>query len=153
MNPIRNSAKAIIVKNNCILLTRNFDEDGNWYLLPGGGQNSGETIHQALHREVYEETKASITIGSLLLVREYIAKNHEFADVEPEVHQIEYMFSCCLKGDYSPEMGITPDIYQNGVEWIELSRLSEFRIYPSVLKKLLKNGIPIDSEIYIGDVN
>jgi hypothetical protein len=33
---IRDSAKAIIVRNGCVLLVGINDEDGEWYVLPGG---------------------------------------------------------------------------------------------------------------------
>jgi len=37
MNHIRNSAKAIIIRDGCLLLIRNRDEEGDWFTLPGGG--------------------------------------------------------------------------------------------------------------------
>jgi ADP-ribose pyrophosphatase YjhB (NUDIX family) len=45
---IRNSAKAIIISGDKILLTKNQDNEGYFYLFPGGGQEHGETIHNAL---------------------------------------------------------------------------------------------------------
>jgi ADP-ribose pyrophosphatase YjhB (NUDIX family) len=48
MNAIRNSTKAIIIKNGCLLTVKGIDSDGDWYLLPGGGQNPGETLKEAL---------------------------------------------------------------------------------------------------------
>ncbi|MDF2682566.1 MAG: hydrolase [Brevibacillus sp.] len=42
MKPIRNSAKAVITQNEKILLTKNRDEFGFFYLFPGGGQDHGE---------------------------------------------------------------------------------------------------------------
>ncbi|MBM7583858.1 hypothetical protein JOC86_000395 [Bacillus pakistanensis] len=38
---VRNSLKAVILHNNRILLTENQDEEGVFYLFPGGGQNHG----------------------------------------------------------------------------------------------------------------
>jgi 8-oxo-dGTP diphosphatase len=44
---IRNSAKAIIIQNGKVLLTINLGKDGYFYMFPGGGQEHGETLHQA----------------------------------------------------------------------------------------------------------
>ena len=35
LNPIRNSAKAIIIVDRCLLTIKNQDEEGFWYMLPG----------------------------------------------------------------------------------------------------------------------
>lgn len=48
---IRNSAKAVILKDSKILLTRNIDNEGVFYLFPGGGQDHGETLTEAVKRE------------------------------------------------------------------------------------------------------
>jgi hypothetical protein len=42
MKPIRNSAKAIVIRDGYLLSIRNRDADGDWYILPGGGQNHGD---------------------------------------------------------------------------------------------------------------
>ena len=42
---IRISVKAIILSDNKLLLTKNEDEQGYFYLYPGGGQEHGETMH------------------------------------------------------------------------------------------------------------
>lgn len=45
---IRNSAKAVIMKDSRILLTKNTDRDGVFYLFPGGGQDHSETLAEAV---------------------------------------------------------------------------------------------------------
>ena len=50
----RNSAKAVILKDNKLLAIEKVDRDGQWYLLPGGGQEFGETLIDALKRECLE---------------------------------------------------------------------------------------------------
>ena len=79
MQPIRNSAKAIIIEGNKLLAIKLVDEEGYWYCLPGGGQEPGEALHDALRRECREEIDAEIEIGDLRFVRDYIGKNHEYA--------------------------------------------------------------------------
>ena len=153
MSLIRNSAKAIIIQNGRLLAIKNRDPEGDWYILPGGGQNHGETLHEALQRECYEEIGATVTIGPLRLIREYIAQNHEFAAEDGSLHQVELMFQCEIDPQYSPATGHTPDAYQTGVSWLPLDALDRYRLYPSVLKFVLKDGEATSFPAYLGDVN
>lgn len=58
---------------------------------------------------------------SLLHIREYIGKNHEFAEWDADIHQVEFYFACSL---IDPEAtvfeGSNPDDHQVAVEWIAL---------------------------------
>ena len=148
----RNSAKAIIIKNNKILTIKCKDPDGYFYLLPGGGQNPGETIHQALKRECMEEICCDIEIGKLKIIREYIGKNHEFAWFDSHVHQIEFMFLCKIAGNCVPKIGPSPDNCQVGIEWIELSDIHKYRLYPQSLRNKFAE-LEKNDRIYFGDVN
>lgn len=151
--PIRNSAKALIIRNGCVLAIRNIDADGDWYILPGGGQERGETLHDALRRECLEEIGALVTVGDLKLVREYIGRNHEFGDHDGDVHQVEFMFEGSIDTGYTPANGSAPDTHQTGVAWLPLDDLDRFRIYPAALKTVLKNGLAAALLAYMGDVN
>ena len=153
MRPIRNSAKAVIIKDGRLLLTKNKDDFGYFYLLPGGGVESGENLHEALIRECMEEVSAHIEIGEILFIRDYIGKNHEFAEWDADVHQIEFMFECRVLNESELGNGAVPDGAQTGVEWLEIAHLGEYRIYPSVLKDVLgENGKRVNT-VYLGDVN
>ncbi len=152
MRPIRNSAKAVIIRNNKILLTKNKDDFGYFYLFPGGGQEPGEELKDSVVRECWEETGQEIVVDDLIYVREYIGKNHEFAQWDSEVHQVEFYFRCRLKSDRgSIGNGANPDEDQVGVEWIDIDRLEEIRLYPKTLGQRIQNKSA--GAIYIGDVN
>ncbi|MCK4514211.1 MAG: NUDIX domain-containing protein [Spirochaetaceae bacterium] len=153
MNPIRNSAKAIIVRDGHLLAIRNRDSDGDWYILPGGGQNPGEPLTAALRRECHEEIGADVRVGELKLVREYIGRNHEFAEHDAAMHQVEFMFECHIDNSYSAQNGSTPDTYQTGVAWLPLSQLERFRLYPRILCTVLRKGVQNSPCAYLGDVN
>jgi 8-oxo-dGTP diphosphatase len=153
MDPIRNSAKAIIVRDGHLLAVRSRDDQGDWYLLPGGGQEPGEPLHDALRRECREEIGAEVRIGDLKLIREYIGRNHEFADEDSAFHQVEFMFECEVDGSYAPQDGHLPDSLQTGVDWLPLSELEHYRLYPNALRALLKEGVARAPLAYLGDVN
>lgn len=150
---IRNSAKALIIFDEKILLTKNSDNLGFFYLLPGGGQEKFEDIHEALHRECKEEISCDVDIKDIRFIREYIGKRHEFAEWDNEVHQIEYIFECSLKSGTVPCNGSVPDNFQIGVEWITLSELDNIRLYPSILKKVINKNGTFKNKIYLGAVN
>ncbi|WP_282937961.1 NUDIX domain-containing protein [Paenibacillus sp. RC67] len=152
MKPIRNSAKAIIVEDGKVLLTKNKDDAGFFYLFPGGGQDHGEELKDAVLRECLEEIGESVVVHDLVYVREYIGKNHEFASWDAEVHQVEFYFKCSLaSSDSTITNGANPDEAQVGVEWIEMKDIDEIRLYPKPLGKILKNNI-IEA-CYLGDMN
>jgi 8-oxo-dGTP diphosphatase len=153
VNAIRNSAKAIIIRDGCLLLIRNRNEEGDWHTLPGGGQNHGETLREALQRECQEEIGVRVEIGELRLVREYIGRNHEFAEHDGEAHQVEFMFECRIDPSSTPATGKTPDVQQAGVAWIPLSELQSCRLYPNILCRILKNGLSSLTTRYLGDAN
>ena len=150
---IRNSVKAIIIDNDKILLTKNKDDWGIFYLLPGGGQEKFEDMHEALRRECYEEISCDIKIKDIRFVRDYIGQRHEFAELDSGTHQIEYMFECSLADNAIACNGTIPDGAQIGVEWIPLSQLSDIRIYPSVLKEVICKDGTFENKIYLSAVN
>ena len=154
LQPIRVSVKAIITDNNRILVCRSRDSAGDWYILPGGGQNPGESLPDALKRECFEEIGAEVTVGRIRLVRDYIGRNHEFAAWDPDVHQVEIMFECQLQGDYEPTVGHSPDVNQTGVVWLEIQELSRHLVYPAALRDVLQGSFVNSADaLYLGDVN
>lgn len=153
MPAIRNSAKAIIIEEDSLPAIRHTDQAGDWYSLPGGGQNFNETLDQALRRECLEETGASVEIGRLKFIREYIGKNHEFADTDGDCHQVEFFFECKIRGKYVIKNGFFPDQTQIGVSWVALDELETFRLYPAVLRPILKQRRHPPGVTYLGDIN
>lgn len=149
MYPVRNSVKAIIIKNNKLLCIRKTDNQGNYYILPGGGQEKNETFIETLKRECLEEIGATIEIKSLKYIREYIGKNHEFRETDTE-HQVEYMFECHLLEDPNILKASHQDEGQNGIEWVEILGNPEPRVYPKVFLGRLKDNY---EEMYWGDIN
>jgi ADP-ribose pyrophosphatase YjhB (NUDIX family) len=151
---LRIAAKAILVRDGRICLVQCEDEDGPWFMLPGGGQEPGETLDAALRRECLEEIQADVVVGPLLFVRDYIVAHHEFADRHDESeHQVELMFACELVGDGPLAPGSVPDPMQTGVAWLGLDELDRHRVYPRALAAELRDGVPYGPARYLGDVN
>ena len=153
MKPIRNSIKAIIIRDHQLLAIKKEDENGFYYILPGGGQEKDETFHVALKRECLEEIGVDILIGELRYIREYLGKNHGIAHVDYDAHQVEFMFLCHLADGAEPRSGTSPDEGQVAVEWIELGKLNDCRFYPMALRPILSSWMRTAVPVYLGDVN
>lgn len=152
---IRNSAKAVIIQEGKLLVIKKQDKEGYYYILPGGGQEHGESLHQTLKRECIEEINVDVEIGNLIFIREYIGKNHEHFAFDSEVHQMEYMFLCKVKqGSKKIGNGIVPDEGQIGVEWLPLFELLSYRLYPQTMRQyIIDYNAGKDSAVYLGDIN
>lgn len=57
---MRQAVRAIIIKNNRLIVMHRNKFGEEYVTLPGGNIELGETPEQALHREVYEETQFKV---------------------------------------------------------------------------------------------
>jgi ADP-ribose pyrophosphatase YjhB (NUDIX family) len=152
---VRTASKAIIIQESKILVIKKEDEIGPFYILPGGGQEHGENLHENLKRECMEEIGVEVEIDDLIFVRDYVGGNHGF-DWDREFHQLDLMFLCRIKeGQPEPAAGIIPDDGQIGVEWLPVKNLTDYRLYPMSMVPsimVLESG-KHPEKIYLGDVN
>lgn len=148
MSSVRNSAKAIIIEDGHILVVKYAATDGFVYCLPGGGQQNGEPLTNALKRECLEEISSAVDVGELLFIREYIGHHYD----RPGYHQVELMFHCTLQDGYECINGHETDIGQIGVEWLPIDRLDQYRLYPKAIIPLLMNEQYYHEPVYLGDV-
>lgn len=153
MRHIRTAARALIILDQKVLAIKMQDRSGVFYILPGGGQRHGETLHEGLKRECLEEIGTEVEVGELLYVREYIGKNHEFRKSHRGFHQVENVFRCSLTNPDGIGPGTELDKKQIGVEWIPLDELKNCRLLPEVIKPFFKDGGFDTGTNYLGDVN
>jgi ADP-ribose pyrophosphatase YjhB (NUDIX family) len=81
----RIAVSALIFDEGRILLAHRRDID--WWNLPGGGMEVGETVDEALHREVAEETGLEVEIEQLVGVYS-----------KPQKQEIVLAFRCHITG-------------------------------------------------------
>jgi 8-oxo-dGTP pyrophosphatase MutT (NUDIX family) len=130
---LRPSAKAVIAEESRILLNHlRHPRAGDFYELPGGGIRAGETIRDALRREVREETGYTVDVHELLWVREFIAANHDDWYLHPPGHHgVLLIYRCTLDGS-----AVEPheaDDWQVGVEWLDADDLETLVVSPPPL--------------------
>ena len=87
---------AVILDGDRVLLIKRAHEPlkGQWS-LPGGRVESGETLEQAIVREVQEETGLDVDVGPIVDVLDRIARD---ADGRVEHHFVLVDFVCRLSG-------------------------------------------------------
>lgn len=148
---MRVSAKAIIVRKDSLLTLRCRREDGTYfYVLPGGGQEYGESLHDALRRECLEEIGVEVEPGPLLFVRDFMGTAADQPDKTEQ--QLEMMFETRLSKEKEPCAGHRPDDYQEELAWLPIERLDEYIFYPLTLRPLLRGGTLGKNGIYLGAV-
>lgn len=156
---IRTAAKALIVQDSKLLVIEYndaFDPAHDiYFVLPGGGQKHSEPLDQTLRRECQEEINVDVEVKDLILVREYIGKNHGYSG-HVDLHQVEFFFLCTIRTG-QPGIGHTPDTGQVGVQWVALDTLENSNFYPHAARKILAtllSGEHIPPHpVYLGDID
>ena len=144
------SAKAVILREGQLLVATMRWPDGISHILPGGTQEHGESLDACLRRECLEEIGTEVEVGQVLFVREYIGKNHQFAEQDGDAHNVSVMFACEVPDDYIPRLGSAPDTHQVAVRWLAVDELEEKRLLPTPLGRILMAGA--QTPVYLGDV-
>ena len=129
-----------------ILLCRHEKPGKEYWLLPGGGVNSGETLVDALRRELWEEVGIDDTIpfeGPIAVV-DSIAPPHRFA----ARHVVHIIFSADL-GARSLEAVTSADAAVRGHRPFELGELDEIVLHPPI-QRFLARWRPGDPTVYLG---
>ncbi|MBA3914552.1 MAG: NUDIX hydrolase [Acidobacteriales bacterium] len=118
---------AIIIRDGNILLIRRNQEPlkGQWS-LPGGAVELGETLEEAIIREVLEETSLMIRPLQIIKTLDRIERNH---DNRVRFHYVLIDFLCSLISD---EKHLLPATDVSDARWVPLKilRHSEEFILP-----------------------
>ncbi|WP_249872859.1 NUDIX hydrolase [Oceanobacillus saliphilus] len=118
----RDKKKVLMVKNR-----------GGGWSLPGGAVEQGETLEQAVIREVKEETSLIIEAGEIIAVNEAIfeEKGHHALFITFKAKVIEGEISIIDKDEIA------------AIEWVDIERANELMPYhPNGVNSLLKASSP-----------
>jgi 8-oxo-dGTP pyrophosphatase MutT (NUDIX family) len=158
---IRNAAKALIVKDDKILMIKfrnsvvnmlnNLPVGAIYYDLPGGGQNQYETLEEAVRRECLEETGHTIIVERLAAVYEEILMNEEFrAEWGCYAHKVHFLFVCQII-DKSANTLPETDFDMLEPKWIDIASIkSDFPLYPRIIRANLEQVLMSENVLYLG---
>ena len=135
--------RAIIIKDNKILLMHRIKAGNEYWVFPGGGiEESDITLEEGLKRECLEELGVNIEIGDLFMEKPSLAPN--------AIGQMESFYKCnIISGEVGTGTGpefSNRDIEKYGtyeVVWIPISDLKGKNIYPyEVRDRVIAGEIP-----------
>lgn len=135
---IRVSARGIVINKDKILL--NEFGDGIYYNIPGGGVESGETVKDAVVREVLEESGLNVIVGDLIFSLEYEPNKCNF--IYGDTPHISFVFRCFLNGDNTIKQPSVPDVNPDDptitskAKWIPISSLKDIHYVPYIHQQL-----------------
>lgn len=140
---IRYSAKALIIKGGKVLTIKISDGNEQWYIMPGGGQETEELLQDAVCREVAEEMGIRVEAKELVFVIEGLHGER--------FHRVDLVFLCEYIGEIKDAV-LHGDTNQVGYEWLDIATLNHSQLYPSKLRRQIMNlyeGKPY--KVYLGN--
>ena len=136
---IRPSVYGVIVRGNKVLLSPQWDG----YDFPGGGIKKGETIEEALIREVWEETGYNVKMGKLLDVFDTFFKAHFY---NKYFQCILLYYICHIRSGKISTANFDKEErqYAKAAQWIDVKDVGKLKFYNSANSvKLIKEAAKI----------
>ena len=128
-----------------ILLCRHEKPGKEYWLLPGGGVNSGESLVDALERELREEVGIDdVPFEGPVAIVDSIAPVRSFA----QKHVVHIIFAGDLSGR-SLEQVTSEDSAVRGHRLFEVTELEEIVLHPPI-QRFLGRWRPGDPVVYLG---
>lgn len=124
----RVSAYVLIIENNSILIIKNKNE--KFYDVPGGGIEFGETIEEAIARELMEEAGVVAKIDNLIHVQEGFFKH-----VNGNFYQTIQLFH---SGVLISELAQPSEETTEFVGFVQLSELDKYPLPKPAIKAISK---------------
>ncbi len=118
---------AVVVRDGRVLLARHQKRGESYWVLPGGAVEPGETVAEALVRELREEAGLEIEVGELLFVND---------GYRPEAEMLAVYFAATTKGE-SPEARRSGEKVLREVRWFAPEELADLEVRPRIKDELL----------------
>lgn len=138
-------AAAIILRDDAVLLARHEKDGKSYWVLPGGGVDFGESVGDALKREIREEASLDIRLGEFVMLND---------SIPPDCHR--HILNLYFRAEIA---GGTLRVGQNdkrlrGMEFVPVDDLPKISLYPDVREVLyqgIRNGFPTTG-LYLGNL-
>ena len=134
-------AAGVLIHNNKLLVHKNINSDH--YAIVGGRVEIGESSEETIKREVQEELGKDIEIIECIGTIENF-----FESKDSKYHEILFVHKIEFENDEDKTIEYTLDNKEgkdySHYEWLELDKLDNYNLVPSVIKQIVKkNKFPI----------
>lgn len=136
-------AAAIIIEKNQVLFAKN--EKADYYYTIGGGVRLGESMAEAVKREVLEETGVPYEVERLAFVHENFFKRDEENVID--CHEITLYFLMKERGILKLDSHSTTEGVPEHMCWLPIDKLAEYDVYPKFFIEKLKRLSPYPEHI------
>jgi ADP-ribose pyrophosphatase YjhB (NUDIX family) len=130
--------RGIILHDNKLLVVRHAP-DAEYFTLPGGHLEWGETVLDTIKREIFEELGIQPIIGRLLYVNNYVDINF--------VQSVEFFFEITNSGDYFDTDNLGGSHKAEIAEMCWVGKQQKMEIVPPEIQTDLNNGTILANEI------
>ena len=131
-------ARGIIIRDGVVLVnhSRNAKSGMEYYALPGGHVDAGESCVAALRRELAEEIGCDVTVGELRFVSESLYPGRHTDDGQR--HELVLYFQATLRGTWREQDGkVESPEPDKDFRWLNLVELPGANLLPQSVKKFL----------------
>jgi ADP-ribose pyrophosphatase YjhB (NUDIX family) len=123
------SARGVVKRDGKVLLIHRFKNGDEYWVVPGGGVEEGETVEEALKREMREETSLEMLSCRFLIAVETPKGEQHLYECEMGQGEVK------IQG---PEVDDESKDNQYILTWVPIEQVKELKIlYPEIVKDYL----------------
>ena len=150
---VRSTVKAIVLHEGKVLLNRCRDaQNGEYYSLPGGGQEQFETMAEAIQRECLEETGYYVEMVRFAALMEEICLDPFIREHYLQyAHKMLHFFFCRLTTAERAEPTET-DESQIAIEWVPVAEVPQINLLPTQVREAFSQLITEETPLFLGSV-
>jgi len=124
---IRHRIAGIYARSGKILLVKHRKAGREYYLLPGGGQEIGESAVEAVTREWKEELNLNVKVGRFLFCGESVPSESRRTQVFQMVFQID-----AIEGNIE----VKREGALAGYDWVPVNGMDDIAFFPDCLHQV-----------------